>query len=427
MEETKWLTKGKIILISLILLVIIGIVSGIFIHRSNLKKDYIKFENQLAYAAPNYIIKEKIKLNDGEWREINIKDILSQKLVINKRSGDCSGYVIAQANDGDNTYDVYIKCKNIYTTKNYGTKPTSKKENNDKTQTEDDTIKPEIELFGDKEITLQVGDSYNELGAIAVDNIDGDITSKIKITGRVDTSKAGTYELIYIVVDNANNKSEVKRVVVVNEKQEEKPNGTTNTTPSPTPVPDTTPAPPQIIDKTSPILTFNDDTLYQTICAGSKVDIGVNGPYGYVARDNVDGNITGKVVITGDTGIIDTIGTYSLYYKVSDSSGNTTSKTKNFSVKNCSSTIEKPDNIIYISSLSLSPNNRTMSVNDTFKLTLTINPSNATDKNVTYTSSNTSIVTVDSNGVVRALSKGTAKITASSSNGKKAVSTITVK
>ena len=73
MEETKFFTKGRIITISAIVVVITSIVLGIVLHRSNLKKEYIKFENQLRYAAPNYILKEKIVLGENEWREINIK------------------------------------------------------------------------------------------------------------------------------------------------------------------------------------------------------------------------------------------------------------------------------------------------------------------------------------------------------------------
>lgn len=189
MEETKFFTKGKIIIISAIVVLIASIVLGIVLHRSNLKKEYIKFENQLRYAAPNYILKEKIVLGENEWREINIKEILSQKLVINKRANDCSGYIIAEYNSSTkkNDYNVYIKCKKIYTTKGYGTKSTNTKENNDKTQTEVDTEKPVITLFGDKEITLTVGDKYTEPGAVATDNVDGDLTKKIKITGKVNT------------------------------------------------------------------------------------------------------------------------------------------------------------------------------------------------------------------------------------------------
>lgn len=432
MEETKWLTKGKIILISSILLVIVGVVAGIFIYRANLKKDYIKFENQLKYAAPNYILKEKITLNENEWRKIDIKEIIKQKLVINKRSSDCTGYIIVESSNktADNEYSAYIKCKNIYTTKNYGEKPTDKKENNDKTQTEKDTIKPEIELFGDSEITLTVGDSYEELGAIATDNIDGDITNKIKIASKVNTETVGNYEITYTVKDNAGNKSSISRIVIVKEKEEPKEEEKEPENEVETPTTPVTPPTPEVqptVDTTKPIITFNDDTLYQTICAGSKVDISLNGMYGYVARDNVDGNITSRVKITGDTGIINNVGTYSLYYSVSDNAGNTTEKVKNFSVKDCSSTIEKPSVDVPVSSLGLSPNNKTMAVGSTYKLTLSINPSNATDKTVKFTSDNENVATISSDGLVTAKSPGVTRIVAESSNGKKATSTITVK
>ena len=112
MEETKWLTKGKIITFVVIVLIVIGIITGVLIHRNNLKKDYIKYEKQLEYAAPNYLLKEKIKLYEYEWREINVTDILKQKLVINKKSSDCSGYVIAEALK-DDTLDLEESTSNV--------------------------------------------------------------------------------------------------------------------------------------------------------------------------------------------------------------------------------------------------------------------------------------------------------------------------
>ena len=41
MEETKFFTKGRIITISAIVVVITSIVLGIVLHMSNLKKEYI--------------------------------------------------------------------------------------------------------------------------------------------------------------------------------------------------------------------------------------------------------------------------------------------------------------------------------------------------------------------------------------------------
>lgn len=439
MEETKWLTKTKLIIIIALLLVIVGIITGFFIHRSNLKKEYIKFESQLRDGAKNYLLREKITLEENEWRKIEINDILKKNFASNPHASDCTGYVIVKASSMDestgkieNTYSPYIKCKNIYTTENYGEKLSKETENTDKTQTEEDTIKPEITLFGDAEMTLTVGDKYIENGALASDNVDGNITKKIKITGKVDTNVAGTYEIKYEVSDKAKNKATIKRIVIVKEKEkEETPKEEVSTpsptpTPTPTPTPSPAPTPTPVADTIKPAIVFNDNSLYQTICTGNSVNISVNGPYGYFASDNVDGNITNRVVISGNTGIIYNPGTYSVNYRVSDRAGNVTYATKNFTVKDCSVTIPKPNTEIAVQGVSLTPNNRTLSVGGGFQLTLTINPSNATNKSVTYSSSNSSVATVTSSGYVNAVSRGTATIMVTTSNGKRAICNITV-
>jgi hypothetical protein len=79
-----------------------------------------------------------------------------------------------------------------------------------------DVTPPEIELIGSPQLNLKIGDTYVESGFQASDNVFGDMQSKVTITGDVNTSKAGTYEIIYSVVDIAGNVSEaVKRTIVV--------------------------------------------------------------------------------------------------------------------------------------------------------------------------------------------------------------------
>ena len=471
MEETKWLTKGKIITFVVIVLIVIGIITGVLIHRNNLKKDYIKYEKQLEYAAPNYLLKEKIKLYEYEWREINVTDILKQKLVINKKSSDCSGYVIAEAlkddtldleestsnvsednNDASTTesssdkenktnkrvssnikYKAYITCKKIYTTEGYGTKPDSENKNTDKTQTQKDTEKPVIELFGDTTITLKFGENYNELGAVATDNVDGDLTKKIKISGKVDTQKAGEYIIKYTVTDKAGNKTTIERKVIVEEKKEEikeeEPKDNTNNNNNNTNNSNNSNNNNNnnyYRDTTAPIITFNISDAYQNICTGNSVNISANGPYGYVARDNVDGNITSRVSITGDTGIINTPGVYNLYYTVTDSSGNRANASKQFTVRTCGNPIQKPDTTVSVTSVVVTPNAKTMTVSQTAQLSVSVFPGNATNKSVTYSSSNSNVASVTSSGFVTAKSKGTAVITVKSSNGKTGVCRITV-
>lgn len=81
-----------------------------------------------------------------------------------------------------------------------------------------DEIIPEISLNGDAYIYIYKGGTYEEQGATAFDNCDGDLTSNINISGDVNTNEAGEYEITYQVTDNSDNISEVKRVVKVLDK-----------------------------------------------------------------------------------------------------------------------------------------------------------------------------------------------------------------
>lgn len=69
----------------------------------------------------------------------------------------------------------------------------------------------------------------------------------------------------------------------------------------------------------------------------------------------------------------------------------------------------------------------TMTAGTSFTLKATISPSNATNKNVTWSSGNTTVAGMASGGVVKAKKAGTATITAKTTNGKKATCKITVK
>lgn len=80
-----------------------------------------------------------------------------------------------------------------------------------------DTVAPVITLLGDSVVNISVGDSYTDAGATATDNVDGNITSSIVVTGTVDTNTQGTYTLTYNVSDAAGNAATaVTRTVNVN-------------------------------------------------------------------------------------------------------------------------------------------------------------------------------------------------------------------
>lgn len=79
---------------------------------------------------------------------------------------------------------------------------------------------PSISLKGDKAIYLLIGSAYNEPGFTANDNKDGDITSKVSVSGGVDTSKIGGNTITYTVSDSAGNTTKVTRSVFVYKKQD---------------------------------------------------------------------------------------------------------------------------------------------------------------------------------------------------------------
>lgn len=103
-----------------------------------------------------------------------------------------------------------------------------------------------------------------------------------------------------------------------------------------------------------------------------------------------------------------------------------TAKTSNNISKTCTITVTQP-----VTNISLNGSNQSYIFNRagqtaTVTYTATISPSNASNKTVTWTSSNSSVATV-SNGKVIAKGIGTATITAKSNNGKTATRTITVR
>ena len=79
-----------------------------------------------------------------------------------------------------------------------------------------DITAPNLELVGESEILLGLRSVYQDPGASAIDNWDGDIGSSVVVSGVVDTSQVGEYELRYNVSDAAGNEAvEVVRKVVV--------------------------------------------------------------------------------------------------------------------------------------------------------------------------------------------------------------------
>ncbi|MCQ2801083.1 MAG: Ig-like domain-containing protein [Bacilli bacterium] len=76
------------------------------------------------------------------------------------------------------------------------------------------------------------------------------------------------------------------------------------------------------------------------------------------------------------------------------------------------------NSVVHPQSVSLSPETATIKVGEDITLTATVNPSNSSNKNVTWSSNKPEIATVN-NGIVTGVSKGTATITVSTVDGNK--------
>lgn len=78
-----------------------------------------------------------------------------------------------------------------------------------------DTIPPIIKLVGLEVIYLKVGAAYIEYGALAYDNLDGDISARIIRESNVNTALSGVYHVVYLARDRAGNTAKMARTVYV--------------------------------------------------------------------------------------------------------------------------------------------------------------------------------------------------------------------
>lgn len=82
---------------------------------------------------------------------------------------------------------------------------------------------------------------------------------------------------------------------------------------------------------------------------------------------------------------------------------------------------------ITVDSISLNTNSIAMDEGETCQLIATVSPNNATDKSLSWSTDDNSVATVSNNGIVTAISGGTAEITVKTSNGKTAKCQVNVR
>jgi peptidoglycan/xylan/chitin deacetylase (PgdA/CDA1 family) len=150
-----------------------------------------------------------------------------------------------------------------------------------------DTLKPKLKLAGTGDIYVCPESKYKEEAYSAIDNYDGDITKKVKVTIKKD-------KITYSVTDNAGNNNTITRKI-------------------------------KYEDIEKPTISLTDGDTISVASGSSFTDPG------YSASDNCDGDISKNVTVSGsvNTGAI---GTYSLTYTVSDKAGNAASATRTVKV-----------------------------------------------------------------------------------------------
>ncbi len=78
-----------------------------------------------------------------------------------------------------------------------------------------DVSAPVITMLGSNPVSINIGSSYTDAGATALDDVDGNVTSKITTTSTINVNALGSYTLTYRVTDVAGNTATAIRTVNV--------------------------------------------------------------------------------------------------------------------------------------------------------------------------------------------------------------------
>lgn len=164
-----------------------------------------------------------------------------------------------------------------------------------------DSQAPVIELVADPEHYTLPTETYQEEGFSAYDDYDGDLTDSVV---RTETREAVTYT----VEDASGNVSTVLRPIVYKD-----------------------PVPPEIVLKGAATVTIKEGQSYKEP--------------GFTATDNCDGDLTGKVTVTGSVNKY-VAGYYTLVYSVKDAYDNLTSVTRTVCVEGSSGGSATPPQVV---------------------------------------------------------------------------------
>ena len=238
------------------------------------------------------------------------------------------------------------------------------------------SLKPKLVLKGDNPLVVKFNTKYVDPGYSAFDSDGNDISSNVKINNGVNTSRKGKFYIKYVVSDKYKNESSVTRTVIVTD-----------------------------------ILVNKIELVSDSI----SVDT------------NEKGNVEVKSILPGNASY-KKVSYYSSDENIAvvDSSGNVLGKKEGVAVitvmasdgsgvkAECRVTVKD----VKVTGISLSDSSASIVVGSSKQLSVKeIKPSNATNKSVRWSSSDTSIVSVDQSGLIKGVKEGEATISVISNDG----------
>ncbi len=168
----------------------------------------------------------------------------------------------------------------------------------------DDLTAPVVNIIGSAFDTIEVYSKYIDLGYTANDLVNGNISSKVVVTGKVDTAKLGTYTLTYTSTDVAGNSANTTRDVTVR-------------------------------DSKAPVITLIGTDTVKINCKDTYTEPG------FTVKDNYDTLTSANVIVTGSVNS-NVNGVYTLTYNVKDKSNNNAVGVKRYvKVSGCPNGIEE--------------------------------------------------------------------------------------
>lgn len=286
--------KGFTLVELLAVIIILGAIFAITfpLVTDNIRKSEEKAFNlqkeQIVAAAKDMVIKEYVVIPDKQSitlyvGELKRKGLLPIKMINAKTKLTISNESTVVISRENNSYSYDVNIIDL-----------------EEESTENNENAPVIRLNGNYVEYVEINTEYVEKGGTAYSNTGSPLTlnpPQIKLNdnegGEIDTSKLGTYKLIYSVTDKGLTTTNIRTVVVR--------------------------------DTISPVIYFPENNIVKA----SKIS-GFDVEEGVYAIDNSKGNIT----VTHESSLSNIPGKYVILYTAKDSSGNTTNAKRVITVVN---------------------------------------------------------------------------------------------